>query len=42
MTPEQLQRFVQLFERVSRQAERTLPAIADRIVALDRERRPRT
>jgi D-glycerate 3-kinase len=42
MTPEQLGRFVQFFERVSRQGERTLPAIADRIVVLDRERRPRT
>ena len=40
MTPEQLGHFVQLFERVSRQAERSLPAIADEIVLLDAERRP--
>jgi len=40
MTPEQLGRFVQLFERVSRQAERSLPAIADQTLLLDAERRP--
>jgi len=33
-------RFVQHFERVSRQALRTLPNIAERSVALDRRRRP--
>lgn len=33
-------RFVQHFERVSRQALRTLPRIADRIIALDAERQP--
>ncbi|RZA32579.1 MAG: kinase [Lysobacteraceae bacterium] len=33
-------RFVQLFERVSRQALETLPAIAERTVPLDAERRP--
>jgi D-glycerate 3-kinase len=35
-----LDRFVQLFERISRQALRQLPAIADRVVRLDAERRP--
>ena len=40
MTPEQIERFVQLFERVSRQAERSLPAIADETLLLDAERRP--
>lgn len=35
----QVQRFVQHFERVSRQALRTLPALADRIVRLDSTRR---
>ncbi len=40
MTPDQVGRFVQLFERVSRQAERALPAIADRTLLLDAERRP--
>lgn len=34
-------RFVQFFERVSRQALRTLPARADRILTLDEYRRPR-
>lgn len=34
-----LERFVQHFERVSRQALRTLPAIADRVIALDAQRR---
>jgi len=33
-------RFVQLFERVSRQALRTLPGIADRTLRLDAQRRP--
>lgn len=33
-------RFVQFFERVSRQALRTLPALADRVLALDERRRP--
>ncbi|MGX5730824.1 kinase [Pseudoxanthomonas beigongshangi] len=34
-------RFVQFFERVSRQALRTLPDLADRTLALDERRRPR-
>lgn len=34
-------RFVQHYERVSRQALRTLPAIADVVVPLDADRRPR-
>jgi D-glycerate 3-kinase len=40
MTRAQVQRFVQLFERTSRQALRTLPAIAERTVPLDAQRRP--
>lgn len=36
----QVERFVQHFERVSRQALRTLPAIADITVALDADRKP--
>ena len=36
----QVERFVQHYERTSRQALRTLPAIADRVVPLDAERRP--
>lgn len=36
----QVGRFVQLFERVSRQALRTLPAIAERTLRLDAQRRP--
>lgn len=36
----QVDRFVQHYERTSRQALRMLPAIADRVVALDAERRP--
>lgn len=39
MTRAQVERFVQFFERVSRQALRTLPAIADWTVALDARRR---
>ena len=39
MTREQVERFVQFFERTSRQAMRTLPGIADRVVRLDAERR---
>ena len=35
----QVERFIQHFERVSRQALRTLPALADRTVHLDRTRR---
>ena len=35
-----LDRFVQHYERTSRQALRTLPDIADRVVALDARRRP--
>ena len=33
-------RFLQLFERVGRQALRTLPDLADRVIALDADRRP--
>ena len=40
MTRAQVERFVQHYERVSRQALRTLPAIADLVVALDEARRP--
>jgi len=40
MTRPQVERFVQLFERVSRHALRTLPAIAERTVAVDAQRRP--
>lgn len=40
MSRPQVERFVQYFERVSRQAWRTLPAIADWTVPLDAERRP--
>ncbi len=36
----QVSRFVQLFERVSRQALRILPAIAERTIRLDAQRRP--
>jgi D-glycerate 3-kinase len=36
----QIARFVQLFERVSRQALRTLPTIAERTIRLDAQRRP--
>jgi len=35
-----LERFLQHYERVSRQALRTLPALADRVIALDEQRRP--
>jgi D-glycerate 3-kinase len=35
MTRLQVERFVQFFERVSRQALRTLPGIADRVVRID-------
>ncbi len=40
MTRQQIERFVELFERVSRQALRTLPTIAQRTVHLDAQRRP--
>src|SRR3546814_1958626 len=40
MTREQVERFVQFFERTSRQAMRTLPGIADRTVGLDAQRHP--
>jgi len=40
MTREDVARFVQHFERVSRQAQRTLPAIAERVLRIDAERRP--
>jgi D-glycerate 3-kinase len=36
----QVERFVQLFERVSRQALHALPAIAERTIRLDAQRRP--
>lgn len=39
MTRAEVGRFVQFFERVSRQALRTLPALADRCVLVDRQRR---
>ncbi len=42
MTRAQVERFVQHFERVSRQAWRTLPGIADWTVPLDADRRPAT
>lgn len=38
MTREQVERFVQFYERISRQAMRTLPGIADRTVQLDEQR----
>jgi D-glycerate 3-kinase len=40
MSRAQVERFVQFFERVSRQAMRTLPAIADRTIRLDAQRHP--
>ena len=40
MTKAQVEHFVQLFERVSRHTLRTLPAIAQRTVAIDALRRP--
>lgn len=40
MTRAQVERFVLFFERVSRQALRTLPAIADELFTLDAARRP--
>ncbi len=40
MTREQVDRFVQFFERDSRQAMQTLPAIADRTIRLDAKRYP--
>lgn len=39
MSRAQLEHFVQHYERVSRQALRTLPAPADRVIALDEQRR---
>lgn len=41
MTRPEVERFVQLFERVTRHSLRTLPAIAERTVVLDASRRPR-
>ena len=41
MSASEVERFVQHFERVSRRALRTLPAIAERTVRLDARRRPR-
>ena len=40
MSRAQVERFVQHYERVSRQALRSLPALADAIIELDDERRP--
>jgi D-glycerate 3-kinase len=40
MSRTQIGRFLQAFERVGRQALRTLPAVADRVIALDARRRP--
>ena len=40
MTHPQVMHFVQFFERVSRQAMRSLPGIADRTIRLDAERHP--
>ena len=40
MTQPQVERFVQFFERVSRQAMRTLPGIAQRTIRLDAQRHP--
>lgn len=40
MSRPEVERFVQLFERVSQQALRALPAIAERTVRLDAQRRP--
>lgn len=40
MSATELDRFVLLFERVSRQAERRLPALADRVLRLDEDRTP--
>jgi D-glycerate 3-kinase len=40
MSRAQVGEFLQGFERVGRQALRTLPALADRVVALDARRRP--
>ena len=40
MTRPQVERFVQFFERVSRQALRTLPEIAERTIRLDANRKP--
>lgn len=40
MSRAQVERFVQFYERVSRQALRTLPDIADRVVPLDAKRQP--
>ena len=38
MSRAQLERFVQYYERVSLQALRTLPGLADRIITLDEQR----
>ncbi len=40
MSRAQVERFVQFYERISRQALRTLPALADRVIPLDAQRRP--
>jgi D-glycerate 3-kinase len=39
MSRSEVERFVQFFERVSRQALATLPGIADETIALDAGRR---
>ena len=41
MSRSEIERFVQFFERVSRQALQTLPSIADSTIALDRQRQAR-
>lgn len=40
MTRTQMERFVQMFERVSRHALQVLPALAQRVIHLDEHRRP--
>jgi D-glycerate 3-kinase len=40
MTQAQVERFVQFFERVSRQGMHTLPTIAERTISLDAHRHP--
>lgn len=40
MSRAQVDRFVQLFERTSRQALRTLPALVDAVIRLDAQRQP--
>ncbi len=40
MTRHELERFVQLFERVSRHALAVLPSLAQRVIELDKDRQP--